>query len=69
MVQRGRETSNTLFNELEQWEHYLKSENLNVHILANCGENEHKKEEVAESPPDKQKLQRLRSAPRLRGPS
>jgi len=68
-VQRGRETSNTLFNELEQWEHYLKSENLDVHILAFCDENERKKEEVTESSPIEQKSQRQRSAPRLRGPS
>jgi hypothetical protein len=72
MVQQGRETSNTLFNELEQWEQYLKSENLNIHILAFCDEirQQAPKQQLSEeSPPDKQKSQRQRSTPRLRGPS
>ena len=72
MVQRGRETSNTLFNELEQWEQYLKGENLDVHILAFCDEIQQqppKQQHLEDSPPDKQNSQRQRSAPRLRGPS
>jgi len=72
MVQRGRETSNTLFNELEQWEQYLKSENLDVHILAFCDEDNQqtsKPPKIEKSPPDRQKSERQRSAPRLRGPS
>ncbi len=72
LVQRGRETSNTLFNELEQWEQYLKSENLDVHILAFCKEIQQqtpKLQQIEGSLPDKQKSKRLRSAPRLRGPS
>ena len=72
LVQRGRETSNTLFNELEQWERYLKSENLDVHILAFCKEIQQKppkQQEIENSLPDKQKSKRTRSASRLRGPS
>ncbi len=72
MVQRGRETSNTLFNELEQWEQYLKGENLDVHILAFCKEIKQqtpKQQEIGESLLDKQESKRQRSAPCLRGPS
>ncbi len=69
MVRRGRGTSNTLFQELEQWEHYLKSENLNVHILALLDENKRHTSETGETTPGKQKAQHRCAAPRLRGPS
>ena len=72
LVRRGRETSNTLFNELEQWEQYLKSENLDVHILALLDENKRhtpKSQETGKSASIKQKSQHRRAAPRLRGPS
>ena len=71
-MRRGRETSNTLFQELEQWEQYLKGENLDVHILALLDENKrntpysHKSGEIIQ---DKEKAQHHRAAPRLRGPS
>ena len=71
MVRRGRETSNTLFNELEQWERYLKGENLDVLILASCDEiyqQSPKQQQLEDSLPDKQKSRRQCSAPRLRGP-
>ena len=69
MVRRGRETSNTLFQELEQWEQYLKGENLDVHILALLDENKRYSPLPHESEDTEQKTQHHRVAPRLRGPS
>ena len=69
MVRRGRETSNTLFQELEQWEQYLKGENLDVHILTLLDENKRNTPDLHKSEETEQKAQHLRTAPRLRGPS
>ncbi len=64
MVGLGGETSNTLFQELEQWEQYLKGKNLDVHILALLDENKRITPHSHESEETKKKAHH-HAAPRL----
>ncbi len=69
MARPQEETSNALFEELGQWEQYLKAENLDIHVLARLDENKQGAPDPRETGELKQKIQHRRAAPRLRGPA
>ncbi len=72
MVEVIGQTSNTIFDELEQWEAYLKSEGIDIHILENCGEVEDYPSENhlrEDSPSESREAKRPRPVLRSRRPS
>jgi len=72
MVHPEGVTSNTIFDELEQWEVYLKSEGIDIHILENCGEYEKNpsKSRLSEEFPSESCVGKSKPhVRRLRGPS